>query len=707
MPTSSVLPGIKSVTRATLLSFAALLIGFSSLLNVMAVSAEDCTPPEPTSPGVHWPTGSDAGSFTYQCEGTYAGKWTNAYYVHDPTSNTKSPLYDLDYSYDCAAAKWTMTQYYYTPANGTYYPARVDAGPRPGVSTGCSAPAAATEAASAAANSGSGNAISNTGPNSNNNVNGSSNSNYGLNNNVNASVNNVLTGVATSGSAVVMDNTVAGSAGSGNSDNIANVVNLLQSSTNALSTDSNLVVFTKDIDGDVVGDLILDPNQLSSVQNAVSNTGPNSNNNINNTDGSNIDINNSVDASINNDINLISRSGDATVSGNTNAGDATTGNAKAVANITNVINSALTAGKSFIGTININGNLNGDILLPDNFVDQLIAANTPIVTINTTGAGSKNNVNKTANDNTTVNNTNDLGVTNNVSANANTGSADVTRNTNAGSATTGKASTSVTAFNLTGSKVIGKNALLVFVNNKGNWVGLIVNAPAGANAAALGGSIDTSGPNSDNNVNNSSNSNTAVDNNVRARINNDVNVNAVSGNARVDSNTNAGNARSGDADAAVNLLNIENSDLTLSGWLGILFINVFGTWNGSFGVNTAAGNPVPTASTANGSGSVANVPAAMKAFSFAAGGAGGNTYSLAAYTGAGVGSGQASNDSTVNTSSAVLAAATTQANSAADAAQNNARNSFNWVLVVASLSLFFIWLAGERAYETIAARRRA
>ena len=46
-----------------------------------------------------------------------------------------------------------------------------------------------------------------------------------------------------------------------------------------------------------------------------------------------------------------------------------------------MINSALTAGKSFLGVVNINGNLNGDILLPDNFVDQMLASNVPTVNI--------------------------------------------------------------------------------------------------------------------------------------------------------------------------------------------------------------------------------------------------------------------------------------------------------------------------------------
>jgi hypothetical protein len=63
-----------------------------------------------------------------------------------------------------------------------------------------------------------------------------------------------------------------------------------------------------------------------------------------------------------------------------------------------------------------------------------------------------------------------------------------------------------------------------------------------------------------------------------------INVKAQTGDASVSENVNGGNAISGNAHTAVNLANISNSSVNLSGWFGILFINVFGTWNGNFGV---------------------------------------------------------------------------------------------------------------------------
>ena len=67
--------------------------------------------------------------------------------------------------------------------------------------------------------------------------------------------------------------------------------------------------------------------------------------------------------------------------------------------------------------------------------------------------------------------------------------------------------------------------------------------------------------------------------------------NAQSGNATVRNNTLGGNATTGDAKTSVNVMNLANSSFNLSDWFGILFINVFGNWYGSFGVDTAAGIP--------------------------------------------------------------------------------------------------------------------
>jgi hypothetical protein len=67
----------------------------------------------------------------------------------------------------------------------------------------------------------------------------------------------------------------------------------------------------------------------------------------------------------------------------------------------------------------------------------------------------------------------------------------VSRNTQADSAKTGDATSNLTLLNLTGHNVIAENAVLVFVNVFGKWVGLIMDAPQGATSAVLGGGVSS------------------------------------------------------------------------------------------------------------------------------------------------------------------------------------------------------------------------
>ena len=135
-------------------------------------------------------------------------------------------------------------------------------------------------------------------------------------------------------------------------EGIANILNMLQSSWDPAWGD--IATFSADIGGNVNGDLYLDLSQL----------GPNSNATV--SDQSTLDLNvvQARDGQINNNVAVNAASGNSLVSGNTKAGNAKSGSAVALANILNLINSKINAGKSFVGVINIKGNFNGDILAP-------------------------------------------------------------------------------------------------------------------------------------------------------------------------------------------------------------------------------------------------------------------------------------------------------------------------------------------------------
>jgi hypothetical protein len=366
------------------------------------------------------------------------------------------------------------------------------------------------------------------------------------------SITNALTSLAETGDAGVLANGTGGNALTGDATAIATIINNVNS-TVTNSNNKEAATFVSDIMGDVNGDILLQPMLLKAMMEANA-LQTQAGLQVNNTTG------------ITNNITLDATSGDANVESNTKAGDATTGSANTVADVVNIVNSMVAANQSFVGTINIYGNLNGDILIAPDFIPQLIESNG--LQVNDVGA-------------TKVNTTDTQTIINNVALAAESGAALVGNNTIAGSAQSGNADTNLVIFNLSGHEIVASNSLLVFVNVLGTWVGIIVDAPTGSTAAAIADNVST---------NNRISPSLEVDIVNDTALTNNLVLNSKSGNATVLNNTLAGSARSGSATASANIANISNSQLGLTGWFGVLFINVFGSWIGSFGVDTAAGN---------------------------------------------------------------------------------------------------------------------
>jgi hypothetical protein len=497
----------------------------------------DPTPPADVGP--QSPTGSDSNAYTQNADGT----WENEYYIWDPVTNQTKPKQQQQYSFNPATGMWDTTEWYFKPETGTYEPNVVSYAYNPLAISG--------------------NSISGTGPNSNNQISDSSSSNAIFNLFFDGTISNKINSTAISGNAGVQGNTIGGSALTGDAMVIANILNMLQSSWFGQSSDVSS--FIANLDGSIYGDLLIDPSQLAGSSG-----------------NSNVDINVSNNGNINNDIDLVAQSGDANVEDNTQAGNAESGNALALLNLFNLINSSISANKSFIGVLNINGDLNGDILLPEGLLEFLIAAS---------GPNSNNQISSNQDNSLDVDVEKNRTIINDVNTDASSGSALVDSNTSAGSATSGTADTKVNTLNLVGQNIQAKNGLLVFINVFGSWIGLIFNAPQGTN------SIATTGPDSNNTINSDNSNSVSVDATEDSLINNDIDVSANSGDAAVRHNTQAGDASSGNASVSVNILNMIDSSFDITDWFGVLFINVFGSWIGSFGMDTTAGeNPVGSAS---------------------------------------------------------------------------------------------------------------
>lgn len=465
-----------------------------------------------------------------------------------------APAPEKTYTFNPDTQRWDSNEWQYDPASGKYQAPPAPA-PAPTSSSTTETTTPATESTTATTTTPSGQATTTTETGANGSSNTATTSTSGSSDteaNTNNKIENNLDSDAQSGNALVNKNVTAGDATSGNATAETTVINTVHSTVSGDTT--GVAHFVSDIYGNVYGDITLSPtiDAATSQQAAASN--------------SKVKVNNDTD--ITNNIDLAATSGSAGVTNNTSAGSATTGDANTVANVLNLINSIIAANKSFVGTINIHGNLDGDILISPDFIPQLIATNN--FTDPTSGS-----LKADLNDSSSI--------INNIALNAQSGAANVTHNTSAGNATTGNADTNLTVLNLTGKEVVARNSLLVFVNVLGEWIGMIVDAPLGTTAAAIGNGVTTNASLAGSQV---------ADVNNNSTITNNLNLNSQSGDATVANNTRAGDATSGDATASANVLNMSTSSFSLTDWFGVLFINVFGKWMGSFGINTANGDVI-------------------------------------------------------------------------------------------------------------------
>lgn len=450
------------------------------------------------------------------------------------------------YTYDAANQRWNTDQWVYDSNTGVYVPASTAQTTAP--------PASSNDTPLSVPSTENGTDPNQTVQKTDSSTSDSNKASQDTSIKNSATIDNTLNADSISGGANVVSNLKAGDAKTGTADAITTTVNSVHSTIDGDT--QGIAHFTTNIYGDVTGDITIGPSiDKATIDKSII---LNSNTNVQNSD------------TITNNLNVSAASGDANVKSNTDAGDATSGNANAVANVLNLINTIIAANKSFVGTINIYGNLNGDILVSPDFIPQLLASN----------ADNKVNISMPLSMSTNVND--DQAIINNIKLQATSGNANVKDNTGAGSATTGMANTNLTVLNLTGHEIDAKKSLLVFVNVLGKWVGMIVDAP-GATAAAFGSGVT----NNEINVTDTTNISNA------SRILNNINLAAKSGDANVVGNTLAGNATTGNATASANIANISTSTIKLSDWFGILFINVFGTWVGSFGIDTNAGTVVP------------------------------------------------------------------------------------------------------------------
>lgn len=438
-----------------------------------------------------------------------------------------------------------------------------------------------------------------------------------------------------------VDTSLNQSATTGNNNNSRNVggnstiktgtANTTGTVVTAVNTNAaGIMVSEFNIDNDQVGDIILDfgagcvvgcANGQTNVENTGNGSFSSNDASINETNNNQTFQNN--DATIGNELILNADSGNNSTNDNTGGNsNITTGNANVSANALTFANNNI-AGDIVYAVVNIFGDLIGDILLPEEAINNCCGATN--LSAKNTGNGSltDNDANISIDNNDTLNQTNLADINNNLILDAQTGDNSVNNNTGGNSTiTTGNTDVDASLLNIVNSNLAGGNMWLVLINEAGNWVGKLMGAPENSNMAASQGTEfrvgndgqiyatnSGNGTGSDNNTNiNQTNNNTTEQTN-NAVINNTLDLSANTGGNTASNNTGGdSNITTGDAKIVANLVNFVNNNIAGGGKLVVTVVNVLGSWLGDFVAPGQKKQPKPELAQNNTTNPTGNTP---------------------------------------------------------------------------------------------------
>ncbi len=341
--------------------------------------------------------------------------------------------------------------------------------------------------------------INGTGANSNNTVDVNNPNSLNVNaQNTGNIVNNVDVN-AISGNAAANKNTVVGDVATGNAMAQVNIINLINSFINSGSSFFGILNIIGSLNGDILfpdGFLngLLPAGTAGGTTANIAGTGAGSNNQVGLNNSSAGNITNTVSNSVNNNISTSAASGAANLDANTSAGNVSTGAASTNQGLFNIANSSIFGDNAVLVMVNVLGHWVGKIMtLPGTGTSQsaLLTGNAT-VGVNDTGAGSNNTVNADNSSKSNVNQSSAGTITNNVHVNAQSGNADVSKNTAVGNVSTGNAQANSSVANIFNTVMNVKHWFGVLVINVfGDWIGDVNHDSAAggySTAAGAGGS---------------------------------------------------------------------------------------------------------------------------------------------------------------------------------------------------------------------------
>ena len=275
-------------------------------------------------------------------------------------------------------------------------------------------------------------------------------------------------------------NTGNGSVKTGNASVLANIINLANTNLNV----SQWLFGVVNIFGTLAGNIILPPDNNSSVAGIPSTlaentkTGAFSTNNAttNNTNTENYTNDNTADIKTNLDVSA--NTGNNNASLNTGGVSVMTGSTEVSVNDNTVANtnSVNEDGTVWLVIVNKMGKWVGEII--GSPWGSTVASNSlPVGTLSQnslTGPYSNNNTEYNNNDNTNAENNNTAEIINNIKLNADTGNNSSEMNTGAGSIQTGNAKAGLNLVNMVNTNVTAKKFITVLVNVLGTFMGDVV-----------------------------------------------------------------------------------------------------------------------------------------------------------------------------------------------------------------------------------------
>ncbi len=225
-----------------------------------------------------------------------------------------------------------------------------------------------------------------------------------------------------------------------------------------------------------------------------------------------------------------------------------TGDASAVANVQNVVNTNIVNAQGFADFINLLQPLVGNIDLSNLDFQPTICS--------TCAGGSL-----------TVDNSSTADVTNDISVTADTGSNAIADASDGSTIATGGAAAAANVLNVVDSNIVNSNYLLLVMNNFSQMTGdLILPGAAFFNDFLDPAPVSTPS--------------TAVANDNTATVGNNLSITADTGSNDISDSSGSSSITTGDSVTASNVVNLVNSNVTTNNQVYIL-VRVFGTWNGT------------------------------------------------------------------------------------------------------------------------------